>query len=160
MTYAIQIKVSRYLRLFAAFLLASGLIAAAQAANEHHHVNVDADGFSIGRYDPVAYFTEGRPIQGRRELSAEHRGAKYAFASPGNRALFLEDPDRFVPQYGGYCAYGLVHGSKSDVDPEVWAIVDGKLYLMISGGTRSVWQKRKKAYIQIADNAWKSITAN
>ena len=134
--------------------LAAGM---AGASGNTHHVNVDVNGYSINQYDPVAYFTEGRPVRGNSEIFAEYKGAKYAFASKDNRRRFLDSPDKYVPQYGGYCAYGVTHGGKSDVDPEVWEIVDGKLYLMLSGGTMSVWQKKKQDYITIADKAWQSI---
>jgi YHS domain-containing protein len=129
----------------------------AGAAGTADHVNVDANGYSINQYDPVAYFTEGRPVRGKSKIYAEYKGAKYAFASEDNRQRFLDNPEKYVPQYGGYCAYGVAHGGKSDVDPEVWEIVDGKLYLMLSGGTMSVWQKKKQDYINIADKAWQSI---
>ena len=142
---------------FSALLVLFVVIGVARAAEVPEHINVDSEGYSIDRYDPVAYFSEGRPIRGKREFNAEYQGAKYAFSSESNRERFLGDPDKYVPQYGGYCAYGAAHGGKSDIDPEVWEIVDGKLYLMVSGGTMSVWQKRKKAYIQLADKAWLSI---
>lgn len=143
---------------FSAMLVLFVVIGFAKAAEVSEHINVDSEGYSIDRYDPVAYFTQGRPLRGKPAFSAEYQGANYAFASESNRERFLGDPDKYLPQYGGYCAYGAVHGSKSDVDPEVWDIVDGKLYLLTSGGTMSVWQKRKKAYIQMADKAWQFIT--
>ena len=148
---------SRSICSFSAILVLFVVIGVANAAEVPEHINVDSEGYSIDRYDPVAYFTEGRPLRGKREFNAEYQGAKYAFSSEINREQFLSDPDKYVPQYGGYCAYGVVHGGKSEVDPEVWEVVDGKLYLMISGGTKSIWQKRKKAYIQMADKAWQSI---
>ncbi len=129
----------------------------AEAAAEPRRNNVDSEGYSIDRYDPVAYFTEGQPVRGQREFTVEYEGAKYAFTSESNRALFLGDPEQYVPQYGGYCAYGVAHGSRSNVDPEVWDIVDGRLYLMISAGTMSVWQKKKKAHIEMANKAWQTI---
>lgn len=122
------------------------------------HVNVDSEGYSMNRYDPVAYFVEGRPLRGDREYTAVHQDVKYAFVSESNRELFLSDPDKYVPQYGGYCAFGAVHGNKSEVDSEVWEIVDGKLYLLVSAGTKSIWEKKKKNYIEIANEAWTSIT--
>lgn len=135
------------------------MVGVAKAADATKHVNVDSDGFSVNRYDPVAYFTERRPVPGNPEIYGEYQGVKYAFSSESNRQLFLDDPEKYVPQYGGYCAYGLAHGSKSDVDPEVWDIVDGKLYLMVSGGTMSIWEKRKKDYIELANRAWRSIVS-
>ncbi len=144
-----------FLAAMSVLLLITGAAAAAEAPQ---HINVDADGYSIDRYDPVAYFTAGRPVRGKAELHADYRGAKYSFSSTSNRDLFLANPDKYVPQYGGFCAYGAAHGGKSEVDPEVWEIVDGKLYLMISGGTMSVWQTKKNTYIQMADKAWHTIT--
>ena len=147
----------RGIRSLSALLALLVMIGVANAAEVPEHINVDPDGYSIDRYDPVSYFTEGRPNRGKEEFTAEYQGAKYAFSSESNRELFLSNPKKYLPQYGGYCAYGAVHGSKSKVDPEVWDIVDGKLYLMISGGTRSIWQKKKKTYIKMANQAWQSI---
>ena len=131
------------------------------AAGEHaRHVNAGSDGYAIARYDPVAYFTEGRPVRGKTKLTAEYDGTKYAFSSVGNRARFLANPAKYTPQYGGYCAYGVAYGSKSDIDPEVWEIVDGRLYFLINAGTMSIWEKRKKTNIRIANKAWKFITGN
>ena len=127
------------------------------AAGQSKHIRVDGEGFAINRYDPVAYFTVGKPVRGQSDFVAEHNGAKYAFSSTENRALFLASPDKYEPQYGGYCAFGLVYGSKSDIDPEVWEIVDGRLYFMINPGTKSLWTKKKDTHIQIADKAWRSI---
>ena len=134
-------------------------LAGAGAANAQNHVlNLDSEGYAIDRYDPVAYFTEGRPIRGKEDLSAEHEGAKYAFSSEDNRALFLGNPDKYTPQFGGYCAYETTYGSKSDIDPEVWEIVDGRLYFLITAGTKSIWERKREAYIEIANKAWKLIT--
>lgn len=130
----------------------------ASAANVNF--NLDSDGYAIERYDPVAYFTEGRAVPGKTAFSVEHDGAKYAFASAEHRRIFLRDPNRYVPQYGGHCAYGAVYGSKSAIDPELWDIVDDRLYLLITPGTMTLWQKRKDIYIKIADRAWLKLTGN
>lgn len=143
-----------------AVLVSVGAPGVATAGDHTRHVNANSDGYAIDRYDPVAYFTEGRPVRGKTGLTAEFGGTKYAFASPGNRAKFLADPARYTPQYGGYCAYGVLHGSKSDIDPEVWEIVDGRLYFLLNAGTRSIWEKSKKSNIRIANKAWKFITGN
>lgn len=142
-------------------VLVSIAAAGIAAAGDHaRHVNANSDGYAIHRYDPVAYFTEGRPVRGKTELTAEYDGTKYAFSSPGNRVQFLADPARYTPQYGGYCAYGVAYGSKSDIDPEVWEIVDGRLYFLINAGTRSIWEKKKRSNIRTANKAWKFITGN
>jgi len=140
-------------RLVAALAMAFTVWAAEAGAE----IRVNADGYAINGFDPVAYFTAGRPVKGRHGLSATYKGAKYAFATPENRARFLKNPTKYEPQYGGYCAFGVAYGSKSDIDPEVWEIVDGKLYLLINPGTMSIWKKKKRSYIRTADKAWKSI---
>src|SRR5215813_1583239 len=86
---------------------------------------------SISGYDPVAYFTDGKPVQGRSEIEYLWHKLRWRFASPAHREMFTKDPDRYTPQYDGYCAMGVSaggEGHKDTVDPEVWAIVDGKLY--------------------------------
>ena len=138
------------------FLAPAGFAA---ADGTPHHVNVDADGYAIARHDPVAYFTVGRPVRGKTAFTARYKGAKYAFSTAANRDRFLANPAKYAPQYGGYCAYGAVYGTKSDIDPNLWAIVDGRLYFLINPGTMSIWAKKKKSYIRDADNAWKTITA-
>jgi YHS domain-containing protein len=95
-------------------------------------VNTDATGFVIRGYDPVAYFTEGRPVPGRSDLSVEHEGGKYLFATAANRDAFKANPEKFAPRYGGYCAYGVAVGKKFDIDPSSWRIVDGKLYFNLN----------------------------
>ena len=89
---------------------------------------------SISGYDPVAYFTDGKPVPGKTEFEYVWRDARWRFASAAHRDLFIKDPDHYAPQYDGYCAMGVadavVFGPHKDtIDPEAWAIVDGKLYL-------------------------------
>jgi len=129
----------------------------AWAESDATHVNVGSNGYAIDRYDPVAYFTEGRPVRGSKALTATYKGVKYAFSSKANRARFSADPEKYTPQYGGYCAYGVVHGSKSDIDPEVWEIVDGRLYFLINPGTMSIWKRKKRANISVGNKAWMKI---
>lgn len=140
------------------FLIA--VIGQAAAGTSIKHFNLDDDGYAIERYDPVAYFTVGKALQGDTAYTAEHNGAKYAFVSQQHLRTFLEAPDKYVPQYGGHCAYGAVYGSKSSIDPEIWEIVDGRLYFLINPGTMSLWQKRKDVYIKIADKAWHKLTGD
>ena len=144
-----------------AFCLAFMLVAPAGftlAENTAPVINVDSSGYAIGRYDPVAYFTQGRPVRGKTHLTARYKGAKYAFSSPANRALFNANPEKYAPQYGGYCAYGVVYGSKSAIDPQLWEIVGGRLYFLINAGTLSIWTRKKNSYIRTANKAWKLIS--
>lgn len=132
-------------------------IPAFAAGDTGRHFNLDAEGYAINRFDPVAYFTMHKAVKGDTAYTASHGGARYAFASEEHLRMFLADPERFVPQYGGHCAYGAAYGSKSSIDPELWEIVDDRLFLLINPGTMSVWQKRKDEYIRSADRAWKAL---
>jgi len=82
----------------------------------------------ISGYDPVAYFTEGKPVKGNGYNVVDFRGVTYAFASEENKEMFEANPEKYVPAYGGWCAYGVAVGKKFVADPEVWKIVKGKLY--------------------------------
>jgi YHS domain-containing protein len=83
-------------------------------------------------YDPVAYFTEGKPVKGVNEISYDWDDARYLFANPKNKATFASAPDKYAPQFAALCSTGLAFGKKVESDPQVWKIVDGKLYLFSS----------------------------
>ena len=109
--------------------------------------------------DPVAYFTEGRAVEGRAEHSLLWRGAEWRFASEANRALFEGDPERYAPRYGGFCAYAAANGQKAKIEPEAWSIVDGKLYLNYDRPIRERWNAKQAEYIAAADREWPAIAA-
>ena len=90
---------------------------------QSEEVNTDATGFVIRGYDPVAYFTEGRPVPGRSDLSVEYKGGNYLFATAANRDAFKANSEKYAPRYGGYCAYGVAVGKKFDIDAASWRIV-------------------------------------
>jgi len=109
---------------------------------------------AISGYDPVAYFTDGKPVPGLTEFEHVWHDARWRFASAGHRDLFVGDPNRFAPQYDGYCAMGVAGGEaghKDTVDPEAWAIVDGKLYLTHRRQTMDAWRQNPAEYIKKAD---------
>ena len=115
---------------------------------------------SISGYDTVAYFTEGRPVQGKAEFEYLWHKLRWRFASGEHRDLFVENPDRYAPQYDGYCAMGAAAGEaahKDTVDPETWAIVDGKLYLTHTTRTLDRWRQNPAQYIKKADESWAAI---
>src|SRR5512135_2769630 len=89
-------------------------------------------GVAIRGYDPVAYFTESKPVEGSKQFTFEWQGATWRFASAANRDLFAKTPEKYAPQYGGYCAYAVSQGHTATIDPQRWRIVDGKLYLNYS----------------------------
>jgi enamine deaminase RidA (YjgF/YER057c/UK114 family) len=115
---------------------------------------------SIGGYDPVAYFTDGKPVQGKSEIEYLWHRLRWRFASGEHRDLFVKDPDRYTPQYDGYCAMGVSNDSeahKDTVDPEAWAIVDGKLYLTHNQYWLGVWQEHSEEYIKRANASWQAL---
>lgn len=129
-------------------------LAAADKVNATTFGNVAIDG-----YDPVAYFTEGRPTEGSADFSYDWDGASWHFASAENRNLFAADPDAYAPQYGGYCAWAVSQGYTASIDPEAWSIVSGKLYLNYSTGIRQRWEQDVAGHITAADRNWPDIRA-
>ena len=112
---------------------------------------------AVGGYDVVAYFTDNAAVEGMVSITAEHDGASYRFASAAHRDAFLADPARYLPQYGGYCAYAVSQGHTASVDPEAWTIVDGKLYLNYSREVRAIWQSDVPRHIRLADGNWPGV---
>jgi YHS domain-containing protein len=109
---------------------------------------------AIRGYDPVAYFIMGEPTQGKSKYATKWQGAIYKFSSADNLTLFKSDPERYAPQYGGYCAYAMSKGAIATTDPEAWSIVNGKLYLNFSIAVQKRWQKDIPGHIRAANNNW------
>ncbi len=112
---------------------------------------------AIRGYDPVAYFVAGEPVKGDAAFSAEHLDATWHFASAENRDLFVADPERYVPAYGGWCAYGMAMGGKVPIDPSAWKIVDGTLYLNVNQKVQGWWEDDIPGFIAKADNNWTTV---
>jgi enamine deaminase RidA (YjgF/YER057c/UK114 family) len=115
---------------------------------------------SISGYDPVAYFTDGKPVQGKSEIEYLWHKLRWRFANEAHRNLFAKEPDRYAPQYDGYCALGVSageEGHKDTVDPEAWAIVDGKLYLTHMSQGMDDWRQNPADYIKQADTNWVAV---
>ncbi len=137
-------------------MLLATLVAGPAAVARAGVVNTDG-GPAVGGYDPVAYFSEGRAVMGQPGIAAEHDGGVYRFASDANRAAFLADPAKYLPQYGGWCAYGMARGYKAVVDPRAFAIVDGRLYLNYNAGIQAQWRRNTAAEISRADGNWPQV---
>jgi YHS domain-containing protein len=116
-------------------------------------------GTAIEGYDPVAYFEEGRPVEGDSDYAHEWMGATWYFASAENRDLFAADPEKYAPQYGGYCAWAVSQGYTAKIDPLAWAVVDDKLYLNYSLDVQKQWQQDVPGNITKADANWPDIRA-
>ena len=111
----------------------------------------------LSGYDPVAYFSDAKPIRGSGYYEVTYQGVTYVFASEDHKRQFLDNPERYLPAYGGYCAYGVSRGKKFVADPEVWKIVEGILYLNLDKNVQQKWDKDIPGYIKKADANWPSI---
>jgi enamine deaminase RidA (YjgF/YER057c/UK114 family) len=115
---------------------------------------------SISGYDPVVYFTDGKPVQGKPDLETLWHQSRWRFASVSHRDMFAKDPNRYAPQYDGYCAMGAsldAASHKDTVDPEAWAIVDGKLYLTHTKYSLQQWREKAAEHIKQADRDWQAV---
>jgi YHS domain-containing protein len=114
-------------------------------------------GGAIRGYDPVAYFTQGRPVKGSGDFILEYKGATWKFSSAENRQAFVEMPEKYAPQYGGYCAYAVSQGYTASIDPQAWTIVDERLYLNYSKDVRAEWSRDIPGNIKKANANWPGV---
>ena len=115
-------------------------------------------GVAIMGYDPVAYFTEGRPMKGSEEFSYDWLGTPWQFASSKHRELFIGDPTKYAPQYGGYCVGEVADkGVTINIDPEAWAIIDGKLYLSYSKEYMAKFKAAPSDVLAKAEANWPAV---
>ena len=113
---------------------------------------------AVGGYDLTSYFAgSGQPVLGVAAFSARHGGATYRFANAANRDRFAASPERYLPRYGGYCAYAVSQGSTAPGDPAVYRVVDGKLYLNVSRGVQRTWERDIPGYVRRADANWPRV---
>jgi YHS domain-containing protein len=141
---------SKHATLITACLL-FGLLAHAQ-----NKVFTTSEG-AIRGYDPVAYYTESKPVKGQKQFSAGWNGATWYFKSDENKKMFTENPEKYAPQYGGFCAYGVSRDYKVKTEPEAWAIHNGKLYLNYDLSIAKKWANDKEGYIKKADANWSTL---
>ncbi|MEM9557162.1 MAG: YHS domain-containing (seleno)protein [Acidobacteriota bacterium] len=151
------------LLLAASALLLGALLTPSPGSASEHELNLSAGltgqgaPLALRGYDPVGYFVDAGPRLGSAAHSTAHDGATYRFASAENLARFERSPQRFVPQYGGFCAYGVSVGAKFDGDPQVWEIVDGKLYLNLNAEIQKAWKADIDGAVRKADSNWPRI---
>lgn len=112
---------------------------------------------AIVGYDPVAYFTVGKPVQGKDAFTTEWNGAKWKFSSAENLALFKGNPEKYAPQYGGYCAHGVAKDGLVSIEPDKFAVRDGKLYLNYNADVQERWLKDPDGFIKQADQKFESL---
>jgi YHS domain-containing protein len=138
---------------FALFVLLLLSVLPAQAQQSEIYANT-SNGLAIGGYDPVAYFIDAAPLEGKAEFQVEWKGAPWRFASAENLALFEADPEAYAPQYGGWCAFAMAQGAFATTVPEAWSINDGKLHLNFSTGVRQDWLNHIDELLPRAEANW------
>lgn len=140
---------------------AAAVYAQAGALAQKNLNNLDKNGLAIKGYDPVAYFTLNKAVEGKKDISFLSNGSVYRFANTQNRDIFKTHPEIYTPQYGGWCAYAMGStGEKVDIDPETFKLVDGKLFLFYNrffNNTKKTWDKDEQHLRQQADKNWQSI---
>lgn len=115
------------------------------------------DNVAIKGYDTVAYFTENKAVKGSPKFTTEYMGANWQFSSLENLQTFIASPEQYAPQYGGYCAYAVARGTTASIQPKMFSIHEGKLYLNYNKGVRKRWLKDKEGYVEKADQNWPDL---
>lgn len=113
-------------------------------------------GVGAGGYDVVSYFS-GAPKKGKKEFTTQWKGAGWRFASAENLKMFEAAPEKYAPQYGGYCAFAVAQGATAEGQPDIWTVVDGKLYLNFSQGVQKEWRSDIPGYIAAANANWPKV---
>lgn len=121
-------------------------------------INSNWIGLAVKGYDTVAYFTQGKPVKGKKAFEYKWQDAKWRFSTATHLEMFKADPEKYAPQYGGYCAYAVAMGTTANIDPvNGWKIVNGKLYLNLNRDIQKKWMKDIPGYIEKADRNWPGV---
>lgn len=138
-----------------AILMLAAMLSACAGSGPHNTVADGADGkLMLKGHDPVAYFTVGKYTLGRADIKTEHQGVTYRFMSEANKALFTKEPAKYIPQFGGFCANGIVYGIPWGGDPDTWKMIDGKLYIFGGESSKKYFVMDEKQNIVLADRYW------
>ena len=123
-----------------------------------HLTNVaGASGIALDGYDPVAFFTDKKPVHGDPGIATTYLGATYLFASTEHKNTFEGNPEKYVPQFGGYCAFGASIGALFPVDVNTWQIRDGKLYLNLNPSILEAFNKDFRGNIAKSEKNWPDL---
>ena len=112
---------------------------------------------AAGGYDVTAYFSEAKPVKGKKAFTTEYKGANWYFASRANLNAFTQDPEKYAPQYGGYCAWAVAQGKTASGDPLYWTVHDDKLYLNYNKKINKRWLAKRDAFIVAGDKNWPEV---
>ena len=144
----------RLLKVFALLMLAT-MLSACAGGGPHNTTSDGADGkLMLKGFDPVAYHTLGKHTPGRAEIKSEHDGVTYRFMSDEHKTMFLKEPAKYVPQYGGFCANGIAYGIPWGGDADTWKIIDGKLYIFGGESSRRYFLMDEKTNLAHAERYW------
>jgi YHS domain-containing protein len=135
-------------------LVALSLSSAAALAGDFF----ETDGVALHGYDPVAYFVAAEPQKGQSQYSYEYKGSKFYFANEANKRAFMKSPEKYAPQFGGYCAYGTAQGYKVTTEPDAFAVVKDKLYLNYNKKVQEIWQQDVPGNIERAEKNWPEVS--
>ena len=138
-------------------VLGAGLLGIGSPAAALEPVSKGGDGVALGGYDAVAYFTDDKPVAGTKEFQTQWNGATWLFATADHREAFVKAPEKYAPQYGGYCAYAVARGTSAPGDPTLWKVKDGKLYVNKNADVQKLWNQDVPGYIVQANRNWPAV---
>ncbi|PQA87431.1 YHS domain-containing (seleno)protein [Hyphococcus luteus] len=147
--------VKRFVIAFAAFFLAA-TTASAAFAKDPVYTGLFSNN-AVDGYDAVAYFTEGKPVKGEKTFSMEYKGAEWRFASADNLAAFKAEPEKYAPQFGGYCAWAVSQDYTARGNPENWTIYEGKLYLNYNDEIQKRWEADIPGLVAAGEENWPGV---
>lgn len=139
------------------FIFSLLLILPFQSALADHNVYIQSGNLAVGGYDTVAYFTQNRALKGNSKFKTTWHGAEWYFSSAENLEAFRASPEKYAPQYGGYCAFAVAHGQLAHGDPLQWHIENGKLYLNLNAGIKKQWLEKRAKFIPQADKNYPGL---
>ena len=137
-----------------ALAIGAGALSAKAPVNP---VNQDNNGVAIKGYDPVGYFEQSRPVKGSPNFVHQWNGGTWQFETARTRDLFISSPEKYAPQYGGYCAWAVSNNYTAPIDPEAWKVINGKLYLNYSKRVQRMWEPEAAKRIVDADRNWPGL---
>ncbi len=147
-------KQSKLLGIFAAAILL--LVLQGCAGLTANTISEGGDKYlGLKGHDPVAYFTDGKHMLGDAKFISEYEGVTYRFVSEDHKAMFAQNPSRFAPQYGGFCANGIVYGIPWGGDPDTWRIVNDRLFIFGGEGSKRYWSMDEKRNLDLGDQYWR-----
>ena len=117
----------------------------------------ETNGIAVNGYDVVAFFTDSKPVKGTKDYAYEWNGVSWLFSTKQHLNQFSKNPEKYAPQFGGYCAYGMSEGHKAPTQVDTWTIIDGKLYFNYNSDVKELWKKDTAEKIKKAEENWPAL---